>query len=111
MSVYLRGGYYWFKFKWNGKTIYRSRKQAKKRAAEEIESAFRTALAKGEVVILTKRRTTLREFSRTFLEFVGVRSAEKPQTVKFYTHRVSRLLLYKPLADAQLADIDEALIE
>ena len=55
MSVYKRGGVYWFNFTFNGKPIQRSTKQGNRRAAVEIMAAFRTSLAKGEVGIAPKK--------------------------------------------------------
>jgi hypothetical protein len=48
MGVYKRGGMWWFGFTFNGVRIQESAKTKNKRAAEMIEAARRTALAKGE---------------------------------------------------------------
>ncbi|WP_161570833.1 tyrosine-type recombinase/integrase [Granulicella sibirica] len=82
------------------------------RAAGEIERAFRTALAKGDVGIVDRQKVpTFGEFSVRFMEAIRVRSAEKPATVRFYADRTTRLLKYRPLREARLDAIDEALIE
>jgi integrase len=55
MSVFRRGKFYWFQFMFNGERVARTTKQCSKEAAKDIESAYRTALAKGEVGIREKR--------------------------------------------------------
>ena len=49
--IYWRGKTLWFKFKWNGQAIYKSARTKNRKVATDIESAYRTALAKGEVGI------------------------------------------------------------
>jgi integrase len=56
VAIYKRGGVYWFSFVFNGKRVQESTKQANRKAAIDIESAHRTALAKGEVGIAPKKR-------------------------------------------------------
>jgi len=51
MAIYKRGGVYWFHFVFDGRHVQRSTKQTNRRTAREIESAYRTKLAKGEVGI------------------------------------------------------------
>lgn len=46
MSIYKRGGVYWYKFMWNGELIRESTKQGNDRKARNIESAHRARLAK-----------------------------------------------------------------
>ena len=55
MAVYKRGDVWWFKFSWNGEQIRESTKQGNKRFAEQIESARKTQLAKGEAGIRDKK--------------------------------------------------------
>jgi len=57
MSVFKRGTVYWFEFVFNGRRIQRSTKQRNRQAAIDIESAFRTSLAKGEVGITAPSRS------------------------------------------------------
>ena len=45
MAVYKRGGVWWYKFNWNGRTIRASTKVTNKRTAEQIEAARKTELA------------------------------------------------------------------
>ena len=49
MGIYKRGDLYWYRFNWNGETMRESTKTSNKRVAAQIESARKTALAKGEV--------------------------------------------------------------
>jgi len=76
-----------------------------------MESAHRTRLARGEVGISTRKHVTLLEPAEIFKTFIGRRSAERPETIKFYRSKLRRLLEYKPLAAAQINAIDETLIE
>jgi hypothetical protein len=57
MSIFKRGGIYWYEFVQGGQRYRRSTDVRNQRAAADIERAFRTALAKGEVGI-TERKTT-----------------------------------------------------
>lgn len=112
MAVFKRGKVYWFHFIWNGEHIQKSTKQANKRVAEQIESAYKTKLAKGEVGIEERPPApTLKEFSERFKEAIEIRCAEKPATVSFYKEKLRRLLEFLPLASAKLDRIDESLIE
>jgi len=56
MPVFKRGRFYWFQFMFNGQRVQKSTKQSDKGAAKDIESAFRTKLAKGEVGLKDKPR-------------------------------------------------------
>lgn len=113
MSIFKRGRTYWFHFYWNGEHVQQSTKQGNPRTARQIEAAYRTRLAKGEVGIVEKKEPapTLKGFAERFKDSIKVRSAEKPQTVSFYLSKLDRLLEFSPLASARLDAIDEALIE
>src|SRR5581483_5337665 len=82
---------------WNGRTIRKSTKQTNKRVAEQMEAAHKTALAKGEVGIReSKPVPTLRDFAHNdFLPFVRSTSADRPNTVRFYTNSVRNLIAFK----------------
>ena len=84
---------WWYKFVWNGELIRESTKQANKRVGEQMESAHRTALAKGEVGIRDRKPApTLADFAdNDFLPFVKTTSAGKPNTVRFYENSVKNL--------------------
>lgn len=56
MAIYKRGGVYWFSFVFDEKRVQKSTKQGNRKAAIDMESAHRTALAKGEVGIAPKKR-------------------------------------------------------
>ena len=112
MSIFKRGKVYWYHFVWDGRHIQKSTHQGNANTARDMEAAYRTALAKGEVGILERKPApTLAEFAKRFNEAVLVRSAAKPRTVGFYAEQVKRLLEFEPLAKARLSDIDEAMVE
>jgi len=113
MSVFKRPAseFYWFKFTFKG-TLYQKPPRVKnKREAEKIEAAYRTLLANNAVGLEDPPQApTLREFSQQFIDFVETRHADKPATVRFYTHRLSVLLKWEPVRNARLDRIDEAMI-
>ena len=55
MSIYKRGGVYWYKFQWKGALVRESTKQGNDKVARQMEAAHRTSLAKGEVGIREKK--------------------------------------------------------
>ena len=103
MSVYKRGGIYWYKFQWNGKLIRESTKQGNDKVARQMEAAHRTALAKGEVGLREKKPSpTLKEFLKgDFQKYAGTRHAAKPLTLRYYTQG-SAMLLKSELAGLRL---------
>ena len=112
MAVYKRGQTWWYRFVWNGELIRESTKQSNKRIAEQIESARKTALAKGEAGI--KKRPdipTLSGFQQRFIQAIETRCSNNTNTITFYTEKYRRLLEFPALANATLNDIDEHLIE
>lgn len=112
MAIYKRGGVWWYGFLFNGQRIQKSTKQGNKRAAEQMEAAHRTSLAKGEVGIRERKPVpTLKDFAPRFREAIEVRCSEKPRTISFYKEKLTRLLEYERLASATLDNIDESLIE
>jgi integrase len=96
--------YFWFKFIWNGELIRESTKQTNKRVAEQMESARRTALAKGEVGIRDRKPVpTLAEFADLdFIPYVETTSAGKPNTVRFYKNSVNNLKALSTLAGLRM---------
>ena len=63
MSIYKRGGVYWYKFMWKGEVVRESTKQGNDKVARQMEAAHRTSLAKGEVGIRDKKQSpTLADF-------------------------------------------------
>lgn len=112
MSIYKRGKSYWYEFEFKGQRIQKSTRQSNYKAAVAMESAHKTAMAKGDMGILERKRPpTLREFAQRFMDYISVRCAAKARTVLFYAFKMKRLLEYEPLAQARLDGIDEALIE
>jgi integrase len=115
MSVYKqpKSKYYSLRFRWRGKEIRKSTKVTNKRAAEQIEAATRTALAKGEVGIKDlKPAPTLAEFlDRDFLPFVRTTKATEPNTVLFYENCAANLKAHKKLGRTTLDEIDHDLVQ
>lgn len=112
MSIFKRGNVYWYHFMFNGEHVQESTKQGNPRTARQIEAAKRTALAKGEVGIEERKPAPMfRPFSQRFLDHVGARHENKPQTVAFYAAKLNRLLEHAPIGGARLDKIDEGVIE
>ena len=86
MSIFKRGNVYWYHFYFNGQHIQESTKQGNPRTARNIESAHRTALAKGEVGIRDKRPVpTLADFlKKDFLPYAETAHIAKPNTLRYY---------------------------
>jgi integrase len=86
MSIYKRGGVYWYKFMWKGELIRESTKQGNDRKARNIESAHRTALANGLVGIREKKAApALADFLKNdFVPFVKTKHVAKPGTAEYY---------------------------
>ncbi|MGO9970430.1 MAG: tyrosine-type recombinase/integrase [Bryobacteraceae bacterium] len=112
MAVYKRGDVWWFKFSWKGELIRESTKQGNKRVAEQIESARKTQLAKGEVGIRDKKPVpALARFAEhDFLPFVRSTSAAKPRTVVFYENSVRNLMGYDKLVGLKMDAITSEVI-
>ncbi len=104
--------YWWFKFTWNGTLVRKSTKQTNKRVAEQMEAAYRTALAKGEVGITQREASpTLDQFARnSFFTFLDATKAEEPNTISFYKACAENLLHWPKLAKAKLEHIKGELI-
>ena len=102
--VYRRGKVWWFKFTWNGEQIRESTKQTNKRVAEQIESARKTQLAKGEVGIRDRAPVpTIGEFAEhDFAPFIETRFENKPNTLAYYRNGVRSLKAYPAIADCKL---------
>lgn len=111
MAIYKRGRVYWFHFVFNGESVQRSTKQGNPRVARQIEAAYKTQLAKGEVNLEDRERVpSLTQFEQRFLDEIRVRRADHPDTIQFYTCKYAGLLRFTPLAQAKLNRIDEKLI-
>src|SRR6266436_4257246 len=103
---------WWYKFNWNGKSVRKSTKQTNKRVAEQMEAAYRTSLAKGEVGIrATEPSPTLKNFAQeSFLPFVRSTSAAKINTIRFYKNSVNNLVGFSKLANLPLDQINSEIV-
>lgn len=112
MAVYKRGRVWWYKFTWNGKPFRESTKQRNKRVAEQMESAHKTSLAKGEVGIRDRvPAPALKDFAeKDFLPHVRTRFADKPTTLRYYEIQVGHLTGYPALADAPIDSVKPEII-
>ncbi|HZQ68120.1 MAG TPA: tyrosine-type recombinase/integrase [Terriglobales bacterium] len=126
MSLYKRGGQYWYKFRWTIKVkdglsenylIRKSARTANRKRAGEVEDEHRRALRLGlthPTDVWPKAEPegvkvpTLRVFGEQFVEYVRVH--KKAGTVRFYRIAKDRMLKFSPLADALLSDITGELV-
>lgn len=101
-------GVYWYKFMWQGKLIRKSTKQGNDKVARQMESAHRTALAKGEVGIRERKAApTLKEFlKQEFLPYVETRHAAKHNTMRYYADG-SAMLMKSELAGLRLDELTD----
>lgn len=109
MSIFKRGNVYWYHFIFNGQHIQKSTKQGNPRVARNMESAHRTALAKGEVGFREKKPVpTLKEFIENRFEPWAKAQFEKtsPATwFRWYRTNLRTLKGYEPLAESRLDKI------
>ena len=77
MSIYKRGGVYWYKFQWKGKLVRESTKQGNDKVARQMEAAHRTSLAKGEVGL--RKRRLCRHLSNFAKDGSSRGSSQQPQ--------------------------------
>jgi integrase len=95
MSLNKRGGVWWMKFMYEGQVIRRSTKCRNKRDAEEVERAYRTQLAKGEVGIEEKKPVPIFEDAmREFLDRARIDHASKRNTARRVETSSKALLRY-----------------
>lgn len=83
MAIYKRGDTYWFEFTFDGRRVRRSTKTRSRRAAREIEAAYRVKLAKGEVGLEERKRAPT--FSDALKEFLAW--SEHQHAARLSTHR------------------------
>jgi integrase len=107
--VYKRGKVWWFKFIWRGEMIRESTKVSNKRIAEQIESARKVELAKGEVGFRDRKPVpTLATFIEAdFLPFVRTSKKAKPNTIRFYENSATNLKGFSKLASLRLDQIKQ----
>jgi len=106
--IYKRGKFYWYRFMWDGRLIRKSTRQGNDKIARNMESAHRTALAKGEVGIREKKAApTLAEFCDRRFEPWAKATFEKACWNNWHWFRagIRRLKAYEPLAKARLDEI------
>ena len=109
MSIYKRGGIYWYKFMWRGKLIRESTKQGNDKVARNVESSHRTSLAKGEAGIRDKKPApTVSEFiDRRFEPWA--RATFENTSLKtwrdFYKVGIRAIKEYKALASLRLDEV------
>jgi integrase len=93
MSIFKRGHTYWFHFHFDGRHIQRSTKQGNLHSARQIEAAYRTKLAKGEVGIYEPKHVPLfHEAMKNFLVWSQTEHACHPRTHLRYKTSSSALL-------------------
>ena len=97
---------WWYSFTYKGTRIQRNSGCANKNDARDVMSAYRTALAKGEVGITEKVKVpTFKEFSVPFMKHVRVERKEKPKTITFYEQKLKPLLsAFGPLPLDKIAE-------
>jgi integrase len=102
MAIFKRGNVYWYHFLFNGKHVQESTKQGNPRVARNMESAHRTALAKGEVGFREHKALNLADFLKNeFLPFVESKFKKaKPRTLRYYTYGA------KTLRESDFASLD-----
>lgn len=108
MGIYKRGKVYWYKFMWQNKLVRESTKQGNNKVASNMESAHRTALAKGEVGIREKKPApTLKEFLKgDFQKYVETKHAAKKLTLRYY-RQGGDMLLKSQLAGLRLDEMSD----
>src|SRR5215470_6209662 len=110
MSIFKRGDVYWYEFVHGGRRYRKSTGVKNYRAAGDIERAFRTALAKGEVGITERKPVPgFRAAVSDFLDWSEEEHAAHPRTNARY--RVSSIALLRYFGDAPLNKITPEEVE
>ena len=109
MSIFKRGSVYWYHFLFNGDHIQKSTKQGNPRTARQMEAAYRTALAKGEVGITERKPIpTLAAFiENRFVPWAQAtfeKSSPKTWTC-WYRTQLGNIAAYLPLVSRKLDTI------
>src|SRR6266850_2181805 len=109
MAIYKRkdSKFYWYEFQFKDERVRETTHQTNPRVARQMESAHRTALAKGEVGIRDKKKApTLKQFAEgAFLLHVRSTFAEKLKTLEYYENGSKNLLAFDELAQRPLDTI------
>lgn len=104
MYLEKRGKVWWYEFRFEGKRYRRSSAVSNKNNAREIASAYRTALAKGEVGITERKKIpSFKAAMAGFLSWSEKEHAAKPATHRRY--RISTVALLKHFRDVSLEKI------
>jgi len=110
MSIFKRGSVYWFHFLYDGRHVQRSTKQGNPRTARQIEAAFRTALAKGDVGITERKKAPgFKAAMRAFLSWSEQEHKQHPATHRRYL--VSSAALLRHFGDQPLDKITPEAVE
>jgi len=81
MATFKRGDVYWYEFVYDGRRYRKSANVKNQRVAGDIERAFRTALAKGDVGITERKPVpTFNEAMTDFLKWSEQEHVEHPST-------------------------------
>jgi integrase len=109
MSIFKRGNVYWYHFLFNGEHIQKSTKQGNPRTARQMEAAYKTALAKGEVG-LTERKPlpTLADYIKNRFTPWARATFEQasPKTwTGWYRTQLANISAYAPLVNRKLDSI------
>ena len=110
MSIFKRGNVYWYHFLWDGRHVQRSTKQGNPRVARQIEAAYKTALAKGEVGITERKKAP--GFKAAMKAFLGWSEGEHeahPATHRRY--KVSSIALLSHFGDEPIDRITPEAVE
>jgi integrase len=106
MSIFKRGNVYWYHFLFNGEHIQKSSKQGNPRTARQMEAAYRTALAKGEVGITERKPApTLADFiENRFTPWARATfETSSPKTwTCWYRTQLGNICAYTPLVSRKL---------
>jgi integrase len=110
MSIFKRGTVYWYHFMFNGEHIQKSSKQGNPRIARQIEAAYKTALAKGEVGIIERKKiSSLQDAMEDFLTWSKQENQMASSSAERYHY--SSLALLKFFGDKRLDKITSEEVE
>jgi integrase len=110
MSLFKRGDVYWYEFVHDGRRYRKSAGVKNHRVAGDIERAFRTALAKGEVGITERKPIPgFRSAMSDFLKWSEQQHTAHPGTHRRY--KVSSVALLRVFADTPLDKITPEEVE
>lgn len=111
MSVKKRGAYYWMQFMVDGRRVRKSTKCTSRRDAEEVERAYRTQLAKGEVGFEEKKRVPcFKEAVAEFLKWTHQEHSTKRNTSRRAETASKALLVFfgdKSIDQISVEDVEK----